>query len=242
MARLPSLPPLAPAPASLNLYLSPYLLLPLHPPSLETPCPPMPPASPQSSSGGGRVGTWRSWVGPWVPPGTFNKVEILLSEEDLALLPHIAQPGGLHNLDSQDLASYPIYPAQCPPQPGLPNTYSKCFIVLLRHLQILKITQPGPATMAQCWEGGQEGGLSVKAERAEARQLEAWSSALHFHYPSKAKGRAARPQGPPHLLLPLLLRPSLREHLSSSLSLSETQPCTGPFSFLSHSQTSSSGL
>lgn len=34
--------------------------------------------------------------------------------------------------------------------------------------------------MAQGWEGGQEDGLSVKAERAEHRQLEAWSSALHF--------------------------------------------------------------
>lgn len=34
--------------------------------------------------------------------------------------------------------------------------------------------------MVQGWEGGQGGGLSVKAQRAEPRHLEAWASALHF--------------------------------------------------------------
>lgn len=78
----------------------------------------------------------------WVHPVTFNKVEILLCGEDQALLPHIPQA----------------------PQLGLPNTYSKCFIVLLRCLQILKITQLGPAIMSQCWKRGQGGGLMLRLE------------------------------------------------------------------------------
>lgn len=112
---------------------------------------------------------------------------------------------------------------------------SKCFIALLRCLQILKITQPGAQ---QPWpSGGQEGGLSVKGSRAKARLLVAWSSALHFCHPSKAEGRAVI------LLPPLLLgSPPPRGHLSSPPSLLETQPVQNPSSCLSHPLPSSSGL
>ena len=72
--------------------------------------------------------------------------------------------------------------------------------------------------MAQGWEGGQGGGLSVKAERAEHRQLEAWSSALHFIPLLRLQGGQPDLRAPP-LLLPLLLRTSIRENLNSPLSV-----------------------
>lgn len=55
------------------------------PPSLGTPCPPGPPASPEGRALG-------PWVGPWVPPGTFHQVESLLCGAELTLLPPEPQP------------------------------------------------------------------------------------------------------------------------------------------------------
>lgn len=52
----------------------------------------------------------------------------------------------------------------------------------------------GPATMAQCWDGGQGGRLSIKTWRAEAIHLVVLSSAPHFCHPSEAERRAARSQ------------------------------------------------
>ena len=135
-------------------------------------------------------------VGPWVPPGTFNRLEMLHHGSDLVSFPTNPNPTLLTTR---------------PPKHIVQN----CFIVLLRCLQILKNIQPRPGNHGQGWEGGQGGGLSVKAQRAEPRHLEAWASALHFI--PILRGGQPDPRAPPpaqDFLQGASVQPSVRQKLS----------------------------
>lgn len=81
--------------------------------------------------------------------------------------------------------------------------------------------------MVQGWEGGQGGGLSVKAQRAEPRHLEAWASALHFI--PILRGGQPDPRAPPPA------QDFSREHLNSPLSIRNSAIYQNPEDGLSSS-------